>query len=93
MLLAALDLLVGILQQHTKRPDTPEQGSTMERGVTEDEHSAALKLFEVRACCLHQPLHLHPLTHHKTTLLACRTEQHWIWTDTEVCGVMNSNES
>lgn len=44
---AALDLLVSILQQRAKQADTPAPSCALERGVTEDEHSAALKLLEV----------------------------------------------
>lgn len=44
---AALDLLVSVLQQHAKQADTTAPSCALERGVTEDEHSAALKLLEV----------------------------------------------
>ena len=53
---AALDLLFSILQQPTRRPDGKAPAFALERGVSEDEHSAALKLLEVtvppRACLL-----------------------------------------
>ena len=54
---AALDLLLGILQQPTRQPDGKSQAYALERGVSQDEHSAALKLLEVtvppRSCLLH----------------------------------------
>ncbi len=48
LLLAALDLLLGVLQQHVNHAAGTVPGLALERGVTEDEHSAALKLLEVR---------------------------------------------
>ncbi len=54
---AALDLLLSILQQPTRRADGKSQAFALERGVSEDEHSAALKLLEVavppRFCLLY----------------------------------------
>ncbi|CAK0786205.1 hypothetical protein CVIRNUC_009418 [Coccomyxa viridis] len=43
----ALDLLFSILQQPTRRPDGKAPAFALERGVSEDEHSAALKLLEI----------------------------------------------
>ena len=54
---AALDLLLSILQQPTRRADGKSQAFALEQGVSEDEHSAALKLLEVavppRFCLLY----------------------------------------
>ena len=50
VLLAALELLIGALQQHVKHAPNRASIPTLERGVTDDEHSAALKLLEVNAC-------------------------------------------
>lgn len=47
VLLAALDLLLAVLQQHVDHADDRVPFFALERGVTEDEHSAALKLLEV----------------------------------------------
>ena len=52
VLLAALDMLLGVLQQHMNHRTDIKPILALERGVTEDEHSAALKLLEVnlRGC-------------------------------------------
>ena len=50
LLLAALDLLLNILQQHVNRAADRVPILALKRGVTEDEHSAALKLLEVKFC-------------------------------------------
>ena len=49
MVLAALELLISALQQHVKYEPDRASIPTLERGVTDDEHSAALKLLEVSA--------------------------------------------
>ena len=54
VVLAALEMLVGALQQHVKHAPDRASIPALERGVTDDEHSAALKLLEVGACsCTH----------------------------------------
>ncbi|CAL5226911.1 g9786 [Coccomyxa viridis] len=43
----ALDMLLGVLQQHMNHRTDIKPILALERGVTEDEHSAALKLLEI----------------------------------------------